>query len=176
MKESIEKLINRGKNNIKKYGNYILRYRVPRLIFATAVIGSAVLFPPVIPVVVATGAAIAYAEYKKKNPKATIKHYVQSGLKNQRNHILSDIQATDIGQTIMQAKKRIAQKKNGLKDGETLQTVSIPLLQKQVEMMAVNLGAKESLKMPKKVFSENARKANKLDRIRWINSQTSKEK
>lgn len=166
---------NSKKTFIKTALSYIQKYGVPGVLFATAVVGATIAFPPAIPVVVAAGAGIAYVEYKKKNPKSTFKHYVKSGVKNQRNHILRDMQATNIGQTIMQAKKRIAQKKNGLQDGETLQTVRTPL-QNQTEMMLAKVAVKENVETPKKVFSDNARKANRLDHIRWVNTKKSKEK
>lgn len=166
---------NSKKTFIKTAVSYIQKYGVPRLLFATAIVGTAIAFPPAVPVVVAAGAGIAYMEYKKKNPKATFKHYVKSGVKNQRNHIVSDMQATNIGQIIMQAKKRIAQKKNGLQDGETLQTIRTPL-QNQTEMMLANVGAKENVEIPKKVLSDNARKARRLNHIRWVNTKKSKEK
>lgn len=166
---------NSKKTFIKTALSYIKKYGVPRVLFATALVGTAIAFPPAIPVVVAAGAGIAYVEYKKKNPKSTFKHYVKSGAKNQRNHILSDMQATDVGQIIMQAKKRIAQKKNGVQDGETLQTVRTSF-QTQAETIALNLEAQENVEIRKKVFSDNARKANRLDRIRWVNTKKSKEK
>jgi len=152
---------------------YWQKYFGPRVVLAAAVLGTAAAFPPAIPAVIAVGTAVAYVEYKKKNPKATFKHFVKSGFKKQRNQILLGMQNTEYGQTIMQTKKRLEQRKRGLKKGEVLQEVEQPYehLFKR-SRMAQALGIKPS----PLVLSDNAQKAKRLNHIRWINIKKGMEK
>ena len=161
------------KTFIKAAIEYMRKYQALKAVFAFAVIGAAVSCPPTIPVIVATGAAIAYAGYKKKNPKSTFKHYAQSELKNHKNQVLLGLQATSVGQTIMQAKKRIEQHKRGLKEGEQLQEVESPLMHMYQRSTTAKING---IKPSPMLFSEDAQRARRLNHIRIVNIEKDLEK
>ena len=98
------------KKTLKMIG-WGFKYEVPKIIIGTAAVFAVTSFPPAIPAVLAVGAIASYIKYKRKNPKATIKHFTKNGLKNQRNKLALRFQMTNVAQATMQAQKAINRKK-----------------------------------------------------------------
>ena len=140
------------------------RYVLPRALFTVAVIEFAVFFPPAVPAVIAAGVALSYVEYKRKNPKATFKHFTKSGLKRQRNEILLDLEKTDVGQLILLAKERIKTHKNSSQKDNLIKNVQSTEKENSAEVK------------PTMILSDKAKTAKRLEHIRWLNMNKNLEK
>jgi len=153
------------KNFIKDVVAYVRKYAAKKWAFTFALVGGAVVFPPSIPFIVAGGAVIAYVDYKKKNPKATVKHFVENAVKNQRNQDKLRLQTTNIGQAFMHAKKRIKERKNNSSEGKMLHEHKV---RQSVEEKALGV-------QPTKILSDDAEKASRLNHIRMVNIRKERE-
>ncbi len=161
------------KNALKDALEYIKKYRAKEFAFAFALVGAAVAFPPSIPFIAVGGATVAYVDYKKKNPKGSVGHFAKNTIQNVKNQEKLRMELSDIGRTIMQAKKRIAQKKNGLAEGETLQIVESPFrhaFKRKYEDVLPEIERSPA------ILSEDAKKAGRLNHIRMVNIRKEREK
>ncbi len=154
------------KNALNDVLEYVKKYKAKKLAFAFALMGGAVAFPPTIPFIVAAGAAIAYVDYKKKNPKATAKHFAENAIKSQRNQDKLWLQATNIGQAFMYVRKRIQERKDNSSEGKVLHEHK---RSRNIEEKSLNIQSTP-------VLSDDAEKARRLNHIRMVNIRKEREK